>query len=357
MPTKKEVLMRSANLLNDFAFKYVFGEDCKEANDALKSLLTVFLERKVNYVVVKNSEMVKDYSKMKSPRLDLLVEFDDRTTVDLEMQLRQTKDNLPIRFSYYLARLHGSQELEGKYYGELKETIVLVFFNVNLIDNHRMCNTFTLKNEDGLSFVKETEDRMKLRTVEMAKLDVNKPLEEMNEQEKMIYYFLNCHKGMDDSKIKVMIESDGVIQMLEKRVETISDDGWKKIIEDFRKLHENEERMELQLELEEAQKAKEEARKVLQEANKLKQEASKLKQEVNKLKQEADKKVEEADKKVERANKQVEEANKQTELETKRADVAEKQIQDMILRLSSTMDVKAMAILLNMSVDEIKKYI
>jgi len=36
--------MRSANLLNDFAFKYVFGEDCKEANDALKSLLTVFLE-------------------------------------------------------------------------------------------------------------------------------------------------------------------------------------------------------------------------------------------------------------------------------------------------------------------------
>ena len=357
MPTRNEVLMRSANLLNDFAFKYVFGEDCKEANDALKSLLTVFLERKVNHVVVKNSEMVKDYSKMKSPRLDLLVEFDDRTTVDLEMQLRQTKDNLPIRFSYYLARLHGSQELEGKYYGELKETIVLVFFNVNLIDNHRMCNTFTLKNEDGLSFVKETEDRMKIRTVEMAKLDVNKPLEDMNEQEKMIYYFLNCHKGMDDSKIKMMIESDEVIQMLEKRVETISDDGWKKIIEDFRKLHENEERMERQLELEEAQKAKEEARKVLQEANKLKQEASKLKQEVNKLKQEADKKVEEADKKVERANKQVEDATKQTELETKRADVAEKQIQDMILRLSSTMDVKAMAILLNMSVDEIKKYI
>ena len=42
----------------------------------------------------------------------------------------------------------------------------------------------------------------------MAKLDVEKSLEEMNEQEKMIYYFLNCHKGVDDSKIKVMIESD-----------------------------------------------------------------------------------------------------------------------------------------------------
>ena len=163
----------------------------------------------------------------------------------------------------------------------------------------------------------------------MAKLDVNKPLEEMNEQEKMIYYFLNCHKGIEDSKIKVMIESDGVIQMLEKRVETISDDGWKKIIEDFRKLHENEERMERQLELEEAQKAKEKARKAMLEASKLKQEA----------------------------NKQVEEANKQTELETKRADAAEKQIKNMILRLSSTMDIKSVASILNVSVDEIEKYI
>ena len=135
------------------------------------------------------------------------------------MQLRQTKDNLPIRFSYYLARLHGSQELEGKYYGELKETIVLVFFNVNLIDNNRMCNTFTLKNEDGLSFVEESQYRMKLITVKMSKVDLKKPLSDMNEQEKMIYYFLNCYKGIEDSKIKMKIE---------KRVETISDEGWKK---------------------------------------------------------------------------------------------------------------------------------
>ena len=302
--------MRSANLLNDFAFKYVFGEDCKEANDALKSLLTVFLERKVNKVVVKNSEIVKDYSKMKSPRLDLLVEFDDQTTVDLEMQLRQTKDNLPIRFSYYLARLHGSQELEGKYYGELKETIVLVFFNVNLIDNNRMCNTFTLRNEEGLSFVEESQDRMKLRTVEMAKLDLNKPLKDMNEQEKMIYYFLNCHKGMDDSKIKVMIESDGVIQMLEKRVETISDDGWKKIIEDFQKLHENEERMERQLELEELQKVKEEVRKLQEEAKKAQEEARKEQEKARKEQDEAQKAKEEARKAQEEARKAIQEAEK-----------------------------------------------
>jgi len=285
--------MRSANLLNDFAFKYVFGEDCKEANDALKSLLTVFLERKVNHVVVKNSEMVKDYTKMKSPRLDLLVEFDDKTTVDLEMQLRQTKDNLLNRFNYYLARLHGSQDMEGKSYSQLKETIVMVFFNLIIADDDDICSLYTMRKYSGIPLVKdEKEDRMKLITIEMPKVDLNKPLEDMNEQEKMIYYFLNCHKGLDDSKIKVMIESDEVIQMLEKRVETISDDRWKKIIEDFQKLHENEERIELQLELEEAQRQMKEARKEKEEARKEKEEAHKEKEEARKAILEADKKVE-----------------------------------------------------------------
>ena len=351
MPTRKEVLMRSANLLNDFAFKYVFGEDCKEANDALKSLLTVFLERNVNRVVVKNSEMVKDYSKMKSPRLDLLVEFDDQTTVDLEMQLRQTKDNLPIRFSYYLARLHGSQELEGKYYGELKETIVLVFFNVNLIDNHRMCNTFTLRNEEGLSFVEESQDRMKLRTVEMAKLDINKPLEDMNEQEKMIYYFLNCHKGIEDSKIKVMIESDGVIQMLEKRVETISDDGWKKIIEDFRKLHENEERMERQLELEEAQKQVKEAQKQVKDAQKQVKDAQKQVKDAQKQVKDARKQAEEAQKQVEEAQNQVKEVNQQVE------ELNQERVLMVQTMLSNGMSISQISKCLSKSEDEIRKLI
>ncbi|WP_195232790.1 Rpn family recombination-promoting nuclease/putative transposase [Holdemanella biformis] len=297
--------MRSANLLNDFAFKYVFGEDCKEANDALKSLLTVFLERKVNHVVVKNSEMVKDYSKMKNSRLDLLVEFDDQTTVDLEMQLRQTKDHLPNRFNYYLARLHGSQDMEGKSYSQLKETIVMIFFNLILVDDDEICSTFTMRKWSGIPFVKESEDCMKLITVEMPKVDLNKPLEDMNEQEKMIYYFLNCHKGLDDSKIKVMIESDGMIQMLEKRVETISDDRWKKIIEDFQKLHENEERIELQLELEEAQRQMKEARKDKEEARKDKEEARKDKEEARKEKEEAHKEKEEARKAILEADKKV----------------------------------------------------
>jgi len=161
----------------------------------------------------------------------------------------------------------------------------------------------------------------------MAKLDSNKPLKDMNEQEKMIYYFLNCHKGMDDSKIKVMIEKDGVIQMLEKRVETISDDGWKKIIEDFQKLHENEERMELQLEIEEAHKQVEDAHKQVEEAHK---------------------QVEDANRQVEDANKQVEDANKQVEQKNQ-------EIKQMIqLMLTNGMSLEFISKSLSKSEDEIR---
>ena len=354
--------MRSANLLNDFAFKYVFGEDCKEANDALKSLLTVFLERKVNHVVVKNSEMVKDYSKMKNSRLDLLVEFDDQTTVDLEMQLRQTKDHLPNRFNYYLARLHGSQDMEGKSYSQLKETIVMIFFNLILVDDDEICSTFTMRKWSGIPFVKESEDCMKLITVEMPKVDLKKPLSDMNEQEKMIYYFLNCHKGMDDSKIKMMVEEDEVIQMLEKRVETISDDRWKKIIEDFRKLHENEERIELQLELEEAQKqvkeahkAKEEARQATQEAHKAKEEARQATQEARKAQEDARKAEEDARKAEEDARKAEEKAQKQAEKADKKVEEANKQVKQMVCKMyEDGFSLEQISAYCSLNVDEIQ---
>ena len=249
MPTRIEVLMRSANLLNDFAFKYVFGEDCKEANDALKSLLTVFLERKVVNVHVMNVEA--------DPILEAFVEFDDNTKMKLAILIDQNIIKLHRLSEYYLMRLFGSQE---EY--DLNPCQVIAFYD------GKECEfeiDLQFRNDNGILFF--PDGMLKISVYSTQNLD--KSYDQMNDKEKMVYYFLNCR---DKNKIKMMIEKDGVIQMLEKRVETISDDGWKKIIEDFQKLHKNEERMELQLELEEARKEKEEAdKKVSQMSQEIKQ--------------------------------------------------------------------------------------
>ena len=241
--------MRSANLLNDFAFKYVFGENCKEANDALKSLLTVFLERKVVNVHVTNEGVV--------PTFEVFVEFDDDTKMKLAIFINQNRLKLQYLSEFYLMKLYGSQEES-----DLNPCQAIAFYDG--MESQFEIN-YQFRNDDGLLLL--PDGMLKISVYSTQNLD--KSYNQMNDKEKMVYYLLNCR---DDSKTKRMIEKDGVIQMLEKRVETISDDGWKKIIEDFQKVHENEERMELQLELEEAHKAQEEAdKKVSQMSQEIKQ--------------------------------------------------------------------------------------
>ena len=307
MPTRKEVLMRSANLLNDFAFKYVFGEDCKEANDALKSLLTVFLERKVVNVHVTNVGV--------DPILEAFVEFDDNTKMKLAILIDQNIIKLQRLSEYYLMRLFGSQE---EY--DLNPCQVIAFYD------GKECEfeiDLQFRNDNGILFF--PDGMLKISVYSTQNLD--KSYDQMNDKEKMVYYFLNCR---DKNKIKMMIEKDGVIQMLEKRVETISDDGWKKIIEDFRKLHENEERMELQLELEEAQKQVKDAQKQAKEAQKQAEEAQKQ--------------VEEAQNQVKEVNQQVEELNQERVL----------MVQTM---LSNGMSVSQIAKCVSKSEEEIMKWI
>ena len=241
--------MRSANLLNVFAFKYVFGEDCKETNDALKSLLTVFLERKVVNVHVTNMGV--------DPLLETIVEFDDNTKMKLAIFINQNRLKLQYLSEFYLMKLYGSQEES-----DLNPCQAIAFYDG--MESQFEIN-YQFRNDDGLLLL--PDGMLKISVYSTQNLD--KSYNQMNDKEKMVYYLLNCR---DDSKIKMMIEKDGVIQTVEKRVETISDDGWKKIIEDFQKVHENEERMELQLELEEAHKAQEEAdKKVSQMSQEIKQ--------------------------------------------------------------------------------------
>ena len=275
MPTRKEVLMRSANLLNDFAFKYVFGEDCKEANDALKSLLTVFLERKVVNVHVTNVGV--------DPILEVFLEFEDNTKMKLAILIDQNKVKLHRLSEYYLMRLFG---LQKEY--DLNPCQVIAFYDGK---ESEFEIDLQFRNDNGILFF--PDGMLKISVYSTQNLDES--YDQMNDKEKMVYYFLNCR---DKNKIK-MIENDEIIQMLEKRVETISDDYWTKWIEDFRIQQENE----LKLEFEEAYKR-------LKEANKRLEEAQKRLEKANKRLEEAQKRLEEANKKVQEANKRADESDK-----------------------------------------------
>ena len=277
MPTRKEVLMRSANLLNDFAFKYVFGEDCKEANDALKSLLTVFLERKVVNVHVTNVGV--------DPILEAFVEFDDNTKMKLAILIDQNIIKLHRLSEYYLMRLFGSQE---EY--DLNPCQVIAFYDGK---ESEFEIDLQFRNDHGILFL--PDGMLKISVYSTQNLDES--YDQMDDKEKMVYYFLNCR---DNGKTK-MIENDEVIQTVEKRVETISNECWTKWIEDFRIQQENE----LKLEFEDAQKRLKKAQKRLEEANKRLEEANKRLEEANKRLEKANEKVQEANKRADESDKLV----------------------------------------------------
>ena len=277
MPTRNEVLMRSANLLNDFAFKYVFGEDCKEANDVLKSLLTVFLERKVVNVHVTNVGV--------DPILEAFVEFDDNTKMKLAILIDQNIIKLHRLSEYYLMRLFGSQE---EY--DLNPCQVIAFYDGK---ESEFEIDLQFRNDDGILFFPDGMLKISVYSTE----NLDKSYDQMDDKEKIVYYFLNCR---DNGKTK-MIENDEVIQTVEKRVETISNDCWTKWIEDFRIQQENE----LKLEFEEAHKRLKEANKRLAEAQKRLAEAQKRLEEANKKVQEANIRADESDKLADKMNQEM----------------------------------------------------
>lgn len=250
-------MARIANLLNDVAFKYVFSQETVESKEGLKGLLSIFLEQEVKDVTLKNTELVDPDLRVKTPRLDLVVELDDGTSVDVEMQVSYDSKEFGPRMEFYYHKLFISQETKGKYYEELKPCYVITFLNgIIHPDQEEFYNRYSLQNQYHRSFYPKESNEGGLIVVEMPKVNQNKPIEEMDAKEKMIYYFLNCQKGMEDSKIKEMVEKDQVMKMIDKQVSDVTEDRWVRLNREFDELRRNE--------LEMAQKKK--MKKMIEEA-------------------------------------------------------------------------------------------
>lgn len=208
--------MENIDLKKDCNFKYVYGAGTKESNKALIPLLSIFLEKDVKDVTVLNCELVSPDEFVKNPRLDIVVQCKNGDMVDVEMQTVQTKDDLWARFEYYIARMHSTQENKGLPYIFLKESIGLIF--VNFIgfeeDMDVYYNVLKLYNQNHRT--KDTFN-LKLIVVELPKLK-DKDVEDMNAKEKYMYYLNHCQNAENDSKMKVIKETEEGVRMAMERV-------------------------------------------------------------------------------------------------------------------------------------------
>jgi len=143
--TKEELIP----ITYDFMFKRVFG--CEGNEDILKDLLESILNIEIQKISVKNPEMVKDKKNGKSGTLDIKVELEDKTIIDVEMQAKN-KYNMEERLTTYAGKLISEQLRKGDKYTKLNKTIIICILNYNCVERNSYHNVAQMR-------YRETEEK------------------------------------------------------------------------------------------------------------------------------------------------------------------------------------------------------
>ena len=149
----------------DVVFKMLFGS--RASRGALVDLLTAVLRppRPITDVRVLNPEVGREQVEDKGIVLDLLVEFDDGTRVDVEMQVAR-RAGLRRRAVYYWARLFSGQLERGQPYTALRPVISVLFLDYIELDTPRFHSTFRIMEaHDHLVF----SNVLELHVIELPK--------------------------------------------------------------------------------------------------------------------------------------------------------------------------------------------
>ena len=114
----------------DYVFKRIFG---REGNEQItKNFLSCILGEKVSDIELeKNPILEKDLMDDKVGILDIKVEINKNTNVDIEMQIIDKK-NSAKRILFYCSKLFITSLNSGKDYNSLKKTISILIADYEL---------------------------------------------------------------------------------------------------------------------------------------------------------------------------------------------------------------------------------
>lgn len=115
-------------LCSDYVFKRVFT---KEGNESLlKDFLEAILETEIESIEIQNAELPKDTKDSKLGVLDIKVQINKDSVVDVEMQVAN-EHNMAERSTTYMGKLISNQLTKGDSYTKLKKSILINILNFN----------------------------------------------------------------------------------------------------------------------------------------------------------------------------------------------------------------------------------
>lgn len=186
---------------SDDCFKELFRNETVRKY-FISDVLSIPLEE-IKSVRLANPFLRKAYRHQKQGILDVFLELNNSTKINIEIQLKHPK-HWKKRQLFYLAKMYTSDLRVGENYGRLNHCISIALLDFNLSDSKEYHNIYTLKDSNGNPF----SDVFEVHTIELKKkLSGESPVNDW-------IRFFNAESEADLSMIKT--KNPGILKAIDE---------------------------------------------------------------------------------------------------------------------------------------------
>ena len=154
--------MQFYSLKYDFVFKcLMLNEEVRKA--FISDVLRIPVER-ITSAKLLNPYLWRRFRKQKQGIVDVLVELDDHSKVNIELQIRMIKE-WQKRNLFYLSKLFSEDLLIGEDYSKLKKCICVSILDFNLDERQEYHKVYRLRDVQGYEF----SDLFEIHIIELRK--------------------------------------------------------------------------------------------------------------------------------------------------------------------------------------------
>ncbi len=150
------------SLKYDFSFKYLFRNE-EVRRHFLSDVLEIPLEE-IRSVRLADTYLWKRYRKQKQGILDVVMELNDDSKVNIELQI-EMMSYWDRRSLFYWSKMFTEELLAGQKYWKLKRCICISILGFNLDGRPEYHKVYRLRDRDGQEF----SDRMEIHVIELNK--------------------------------------------------------------------------------------------------------------------------------------------------------------------------------------------
>ena len=210
-------------LTSDYVFKRIFGQE--ENKQALKDFLESILDEEILKIEIKNPEIPKNFYDSKYGVLDLKVTLNDKSIVDVEMQMKN-EHNIEQRDTFYLASNYVNELKEGEPYTNCKKSIVINILNFMYYNRNEYHSVARMifeepKEEEKVEMGYKEEDRymtkyLEVHIIELPKFKIKNP-KMHTKLEEWLWLFIGS-----DEKVSEASKKNKEIEKIKKKLASMS---------------------------------------------------------------------------------------------------------------------------------------